>query len=171
MAVTEGIVAGLLERRFDLGLISLPWPQKDLTILPLFEEELVVVRPAGRARTSGSVQAVHPQELAKAPFLLYPKTSNMRLMIDRFFNELGISPRVIMEADDTEAIKRLVESGFGCSILPEHALRGQTRFYHLHRIGGHRLMRKQALAMAKTDYPRKLTQSIANFLQTTLTER
>ena len=32
-------------------------------------------------------------------------------------------------------------------------------------------MRKQALAMAKTDYPRKLTQSIANFLQTTLTER
>ena len=29
---------------------------------------------------------------------------------DRFFTEIGITPRVLMEADDTEAIKRLVES-------------------------------------------------------------
>jgi DNA-binding transcriptional LysR family regulator len=46
------------------------------------------------------------------------------MVIDRFFNEMGVTPHVLMEADDTEAIKRLVESGFGYSILPEHALRG-----------------------------------------------
>ena len=34
-----------------------------------------------------------------------------------------------MEAEDTETIKRLVESGFGNSILPEHALRQRTRFF------------------------------------------
>src|SRR5260370_32910907 len=82
---TEGIVAGRLERRFDLGLISLPWPQKDLTIVPLFEEELLVLRPARRAGASSSVRIVQPAELAEAPFLLYPKSSNMRSMIDRFF--------------------------------------------------------------------------------------
>jgi len=67
-------------------------------------------------------------ELADASFLLYPKRSNVRHVIDQFFKELNVSPRVTMEADDTEAIKRLVESGFGCSILPAHALREQSCF-------------------------------------------
>jgi DNA-binding transcriptional LysR family regulator len=70
-----------------------------------------------------------------------------------------------MEADDTEAIKRLVESGFGYSILPEHALRQRTRFFQTYRVEGHPLKRTLALAMVKTDYPRKLTESIAESLQ------
>ena len=37
--------------------------------------------------------------------------------------------QVIMEADDTEAIKRLVEArASGYSVLPEFALRNQPRF-------------------------------------------
>lgn len=169
VAATEAIVAGLLERRFDLGLISLPWPQKDLTIVPLFEEELLILRPARRATSSSAVHSVKSAELAEAPFLLYPKTSNMRSMIDRFFGELGINPRVIMEADDTEAIKRLVEAGFGYSILPQFALRGRGVHFQTLRVAGHRLIRQQALATAQTDYPRALTTAIAEFLQSALT--
>jgi len=124
VAATEAIVAGLLNGRYDLGLISLPWPQQELNVVPLFEEELLALRPARRPADHGTLVTIQPSEMAGAPFLLYPKTSNMRSMIDRFFGELGISPRVIMEADDTEAIKRLVEAGFGYSILPQFALRG-----------------------------------------------
>lgn len=168
VAATEGIVAGLLDRRFDLGLISLPWPQKDLTILPLFEEELLVLRPAKRSTAGGAVHPVHPAELANVPFLLYPKTSNMRSMIDRFLGELDIHPRVIMEADDTEAIKRMVEAGFGYSILPQFALRGRAVHFQTLRVVGKRLVRQQALAMAQTEYPRALTTAIAEFLQSAL---
>ena len=168
VAATEGIVAGLLERRFDLGLISLPWPQTGVTILPLFEEELLVLRPAKRPASGGPVQTIRPDELAKAPFLLYPKTSNMRSMIDRFFQELGINPRVVMEADDTEAIKRLVEAGFGYSILPQFALRARGQHFQTLRVAGRRMVRQQALAMAQTDYPRALTGAIAGFLQSAL---
>jgi len=74
----------------------------------------------------------------------------------------------VMEADDTEAIKRLVESGFGHSVLPEHALRGRSHFFQKFRVGGYRLTRSLALAMARTDCPRKLTESIASFLRTAL---
>jgi DNA-binding transcriptional LysR family regulator len=105
------------------------------------------------------------------PFVLYPKRSNMRSIIDAFFHEVGVTPHVIMEADDTEAIKGLVESGFGCSILPEFALRGQGKFFHMFRIAGHRLIRQQALAMPRTAYPRALTRSIAEFLRTSLAVR
>jgi DNA-binding transcriptional LysR family regulator len=86
-------------------------------------------------------------------------------MIDRFFAELGISPRVIMEADDTEAIKRLVEAGFGYSILPQFALRARGSHFQTLRVPGHRLIREQALAMPKTEYPRALTNAIAEFLR------
>ena len=109
-------------------------------------------------------------DLTGIPFLLYPKRSNVRLVIDRFFSEIGVTPRVLMEADDTEAVKRLVESGFGHSILPEHALRGRSHFFQKFRIAGHRLTRSLALATAQTECPRKLTESIASFLRAALVD-
>jgi DNA-binding transcriptional LysR family regulator len=75
-----------------------------------------------------------------------------------------------MEAEDTEGIKRLVESGFGYSILPEHALRGRAHFFEKLRVDGRRLTRKVALAMIRTESPRKLTESIAGFLRDALLE-
>jgi DNA-binding transcriptional LysR family regulator len=168
VAATEEIVAGLLSRRFDLGLISMPVVEEGLTILPLFEEELLGLRPAHKGSSSGKIVRLRPEELADAPFLVYPKRSNMRLSIDRFFHEIGITPRVIMEADDTEAIKRLVESGFGYSILPEFSLRGQSRFLELFRVAGHRLVRRQALAMPRSEYPRALTQAISSMVHAAL---
>jgi LysR family transcriptional regulator, nitrogen assimilation regulatory protein len=168
VGVTEEIVAGLLDRRFDLGLISLPVPVENLKIIPLFDEELLIVRPSSKHKNASRVKTVAASELQTMPFLLYPKRSNVRLVIDRFFEELGVKPRVIMEADDTEAIKRLVESGFGNSILPEQALRGRTKFIQTFRVEGRQLKRSLALAMAQTDYPRKLTESIAEFLRAQL---
>lgn len=165
---TEAIVAGLVNRRFDLGLISLPWPEKDLKIVPLFEEELLVLRPSPTRTHHGSIATIQASELSAAPFLLYPKHSNMRAMIDRFFAELGLTPRVVMEADETEAIKRMVECGFGYSILPQFALRGRLSRFQTLRVAGHRLVRQQALAMPRTDYPRALTEAVATFLQNAL---
>jgi DNA-binding transcriptional LysR family regulator len=163
---TEEIVAGLLDRRFDLGLISLPYPEEQqLTLIPLFEEELLILRPSTRSQSAWRVGSISVGEVAAAQFLLYPKRSNMRTMIDGFFSSLAVAPEVVMEADDTEAIKRLVESGFGYSMLPEFALRAKPRFFETFRVAGKRLVRTQALAQAKTEYPRALTRSIASFLE------
>jgi DNA-binding transcriptional LysR family regulator len=46
VGVTEEIVTGLHDRRFDLGLIALPVPERNLKITPLFDEELLVLRPS-----------------------------------------------------------------------------------------------------------------------------
>lgn len=165
---TEEIVAGLIERQFDLGLISLPVRNDSLRIVPLFDEELLVVRPSATRVRGHHVGTIRPQELDGASLLLYPKQSNMRTMIDRFLDDLGLKRRVIMEASDTEAIKGLVESGFGSSILPEYALKESTRFFQTFRVAGHPLVRSQALAMPITAHPRALTDSIATFLKEVL---
>ena len=171
VGVTEEIVAGLNERRFDLGLISLPVAENDLKIWPLFDEELLVLRPSPNSVRGDRIGSLRASELAGVPFLLYPTRSNVRRVIDRFFREINVTPRVVMEADDTEAIKRLVESGFGCSILPEHALHGRACYFQTFRVEGHRLTRSLALATAKTDSPRKLAELIAEFLQKILTQK
>lgn len=168
VGVTEEMVIGLLDRRFDLALISLPVLEQNLKLTPLFDEELLVVRPSANGGGTGRVGTIRAAELAGVPFLLYPKRSNMRLVIDRFFKEIDVSPRIVMEAEDTEAIKRLVESGFGYSVLPEHAVRSKSRFFQKFRIEGHRLKRSLALATVRTDCPRKLTESITKFLHDAL---
>jgi DNA-binding transcriptional LysR family regulator len=170
VGVTEEMIAGLLDRRFDLALISLPVSEENLKLIPLFDEELLIVRPSANKVGSGHVSSMRATELNNLPFLLYPRRSNVRLVIDRFFKEIGVTPSVVMEADDTEAIKRLVESGFGYSILPEHALRGRSHFFQKFRVEGHHLTRSLALAMARTECPRKLTESIASFLRAILVE-
>jgi DNA-binding transcriptional LysR family regulator len=166
---TEETIGGLHNRRFDLGLVTLPVPEEGLKVLPLFEEELLVLRHSNKPTRGRHVGTLRPTDLANMPFLLYPKRSNLRQIIDRTFRDAGVTPRVVMEADDTEAIKRLVESGFGYSVLPEHALRMRTgASFETFRIEGFRISRVLGLVMVRTDYPRKLTESIANSLQSML---
>jgi len=165
---TEEMVAGLMERRFDLALITLPFPSENLDVIPLFEEELLVLKPSVHRVTGWHVGSIQPAALAGASLILYPPRSNMRSLIDAFLRELGITPRVIMEADDTEAIKKLVETGFGYSVLPEFALRGRSRFFQVYRVEGRKLARTQALAMVRTERRRALTETIAQFLQSAL---
>src|SRR6266849_8170654 len=84
VSVTEETVAGLHDRRFDLGLISLPVPEENLKIIPLFDEELLIAAPATSKARRGHVGKIRPAELARVPFLLYPKGTVIRVWFDRF---------------------------------------------------------------------------------------
>jgi DNA-binding transcriptional LysR family regulator len=166
VAATEEMITGLIQRRFDLAIISLPLPseQPGLRIIPLYDEELLVLRPSTTRVKGWHVGTVQPDDLKSLPFILYPKRSNMRTMIDGMFRRADFEPEITMEADDTETIKGLVSAGLGYSVLPEFALRRQPRFFHVSRIAGQKLVRKQALAMPRNDYTRPLAESIARYL-------
>ena len=174
VSATEEMIAGLIERRFDLAIVSLPIPvgtQDLIRTTPLYEEELLVLKPSAKNVPGWHLGSISPVELRNARFVLYPKRSNMRAKIDAFFRELDVSPAVVMEADDTEAIIGLVSAGFGYSILPESALHRKPRFFHVARVPGQRLTRQQALAIPRTSYPRPLTESIARLLREVLTAK
>lgn len=168
VSATEEMVTGLFERRFDLAIISLPYDENNLTVIPLFDEELLILRPSTKPVRSLRVRNISRDELMSAKFLLYPHRSNMRSIIETFFRDINVVAQVAMEADDTEVMKKLVESGFGYGILPESALRGSPRFFHTFRVRERKMIRRQALAMMKSEYPRALTLSIAEFLRSTL---
>jgi LysR family nitrogen assimilation transcriptional regulator len=134
-------------------------------VTPLFEEELLIVRRSDKPANGWHVGNIRPEQLSDAPFLLYPARSNMRSIINEFFAEIGLKPRVVMEADDTAAIRRMVESGFGYAILPEFALRDHPAELRVSRVPERRIARQQALARARTEHPRALTLAISRFLE------
>jgi LysR family transcriptional activator of glutamate synthase operon len=57
-------------------------------------------------------------ELQEFPFILYKKGSIFENLIDRYFAENRFRPRVIMRFDTPEAIKAMIRSGLGVSMLP-----------------------------------------------------
>lgn len=164
---TEEIMAGVIDRQFDLGLISLPVVEPQLRLIPLFEEEMLLIKPSATRIRGNHVGSIPAAKLKDARFILYPKHSNMRRLIEHHLTGLGIAPHIIMEAADTEAIKGVVESGFGYSMLPEYALHDSAKYFQALRIDHHRLVRVQALAMAISPYRRALTDAVASFLKRT----
>jgi DNA-binding transcriptional LysR family regulator len=164
---TEEIMAGVIDRQFDLGLISLPVNEPQLRFLPLFEEEMLLIKPSSTRVRGNHIGNIAAAKLKDARFILYPRHSNMRALIEKFLTSLGIEPHITMEAADTEAIKGVVESGFGYSMLPEYALRDPTKYFQTMRIESRRLVRQQALAMPISPYRRALTEAVAGFLKRT----
>ncbi len=170
VGVTEDMVAGLMDRRFDLAIITLPFrTPPGLTVTPLFEEELLVVGPSEEPIPKWRVYNITPAELSKAPFLLHAERSNMRTLIDGFFQRIKVKPQIVGEAEDVEVLRRLVESGFGYSILPQMGLQRKPLYLKPYRVPEHRIVRTQALAVAGSEYVRPLTTEIARFLQSELT--
>jgi DNA-binding transcriptional LysR family regulator len=117
---TESLLAEMRAQRLDLSIVTLPVSFTDLRVTPLGSEELVVVAP--RDHPLGRTGRVRPAELETVPFILYEKQTAMQILVDAYFSRLGITPRITMEMENTEAIKSLIRSGLGFSILPECAV-------------------------------------------------
>ena len=123
---SPAVAARVAQREVDLGVVSLPLPRSlslagrapsDVlrfeTLRP--QREVVICPPAhayGRRRSISFV------ELAREPLVLLDQTTASRGLLDERFSELGARPQVAMEMSSVEVIKRLVELGFGLSIVP-----------------------------------------------------
>ena len=162
VAPTQDIIYELEWKQIDLGIVSLPVDAPRLQLTPLFKEEMLVFMHARTATKYG--KSITMKDLATIPMILYPAESSTRVLIDGMVRKHGISLRVTMEADDTEGIKKLVEAGFGASILPEKALHSSALAKTL-RIEGEKLYRELALATPSNAHPRQLTTAISAYLK------
>lgn len=61
-------------------------------------------------------------DIAQHPMITYEKGLVSRDVIDRVFEEVNLEVEIVMEATNSETIKRYVELGIGVSIIPRIAL-------------------------------------------------
>jgi DNA-binding transcriptional LysR family regulator len=106
LRLREGPTEQLEERvaagEIDLAIMNLPVRRVDLAAQKLWQEDYVLVALA---------------EAADEPLVVIagiPSTAAMLAACD----ERGVQPRIVLEADNMEAVRRMVERGLGISLLP-----------------------------------------------------
>jgi DNA-binding transcriptional LysR family regulator len=126
LVVTTGTTSGVAERiagnEIDVGVVSLPVDERSLEVVPLREERLVAIFPAGASDIPAKAT---PQTLARHTLLLEYARANVRRLIMAWLSIDGTPPRPAMELDNLEAVKRMVAAGLGASVVPEAAVCGR----------------------------------------------
>ncbi len=88
----------------------------------LLVEELVAVLP--HEHRLGSRTRVRMAELAGEPFISYRQGSRLRELLIAAGREAGYEPRVTLESNESQRIRRLVARGLGVAILPRSDAEG-----------------------------------------------
>jgi DNA-binding transcriptional LysR family regulator len=150
----------VVNREVDFGVVSLPARDPRLTVEPIHRDELVLVAPKGHPLAGRS--SVRLQELTRVPLLL-PTHGRRREQIDELFRVNELSPRVAMEVESSEMLKRYIAAGIGLGFLPRTnvAEEEQNGSLQLLAIEGVRLARDLALVFRKD---RQLSRAAQEFL-------
>jgi LysR family transcriptional activator of glutamate synthase operon len=112
----ERIEERLASGELDLGLLNLPVRRLDLAAQKLWQEDYLLAVPAGhRLATSGRPIALG--EAASEPLVVVDGVASTAALLTAC-EERGGRPHVVVEADNLEAVRRMVERGVGVALLP-----------------------------------------------------
>jgi DNA-binding transcriptional LysR family regulator len=105
----------VLNREVDFGVVALPVKDPRVMVELIHKDELVLVASPKHALANRS--SVRLEEVAQFPLLL-PKHGRQREQIDHLFHARDLNPKVAMELDSSELLKRFVSAGLGMGFLP-----------------------------------------------------
>ncbi|MDY1035948.1 LysR family transcriptional regulator [Lelliottia sp. CFBP8978] len=116
---TPDVVRAVEENRLDMGLVTLPASGRALEIMPVMDEEFVLI--ISRAQNEG-ISPATPQVLHTLPLIAFEAGSGTRDLIDGWFSAGAMNVNPVMQLGSIEAIKRMVRAGLGYSIVPRMAV-------------------------------------------------
>ena len=122
---SRDLIAELSEGSLDLALVTSPAARSGtatgLSRTPLLAEELVVVSSAGLPPVGDGV-AVALEELARMPLIVFHESYDLRAETEAAFRASGLTPRVVLEGPEMDAVLRCVERGLGVAVVPAMVL-------------------------------------------------
>jgi DNA-binding transcriptional LysR family regulator len=108
------IMESIIDNSVDFGVVSAPVDDKRLTVVIIHRDELVIVVPPGhplsRRKQAGIADVVGFQ-------LLLPKVGRTRDAIENLFDERRLKPKIAMELDSSELLKRFVAADVGVGFI------------------------------------------------------
>ena len=109
------ILEAIIENSCDFGVVSMPVPDKRLTVVPIHRDELIVITPPHHPLAGQNKATV--AEVVEYPLLL-PKVGRTRDALEMLFHERKLKPRISMELDSSELLKRFVAADVGIGFIP-----------------------------------------------------
>jgi DNA-binding transcriptional LysR family regulator len=116
---SEEVLELVLREQVDLGLVrELRHP--DIASTPLYEDRVIlVVEPGHRFAGRGRIRL---DEMSREQLVLFDRTSSYSELTHAVFRGAGVSPEGVMELDNIDAAKKMVQEGFGVALIPYTAV-------------------------------------------------
>lgn len=111
-APTAALIADVLDGRLDAALVCAPVDTERLDVLPLWQEELVLIAPA----TQGPMRSA--RELQTRTLLTFGAGCAYRLRLESWLAAEGVTPERIVEMGSYHAILGCVAAGMGMALVP-----------------------------------------------------
>ncbi|MEM7720216.1 MAG: hydrogen peroxide-inducible genes activator, partial [Pseudomonadota bacterium] len=121
--ITPKLIAELNEGRLDAAIVALPVSEPALTEIDLFSEKFVLVRPAADAKAP----LPSTERLREMRLLLLEEGHCFRDQALSFCDLQSAAPREMLDGSSLSTLVQMVGAGIGVTLLPEMAIRVETR--------------------------------------------
>jgi len=131
---SEEVLEMVLHDQVQLGIIR-ALANQEIETIPLYTDTLVLIAGPGHrlARTSSGRQA-RMADLAGEVLVLFGRSSSYLQFTTATFRQAGVLPGSVLELDNIEAAKKMVERGLGVSLVPTSTVAGELAAGTLARI-------------------------------------
>jgi DNA-binding transcriptional LysR family regulator len=113
---SEELVKKIHAGELDMAFVSLPVEARSIETELLSQDQLVAI--ASPRHPLAGQRVISAFTLAGEKLILGERGGNTRRLIDEFFAEAGLRPKVAMELSRQAAIKNMVTSDMGVGIVP-----------------------------------------------------
>jgi len=121
--VTPRLIEELRDGRIDTAIVALPLSEPGLEEVPLFDESLMLVRPASDADRP----VPSPEELRDMRLLMLEEGHCFRDQALSFCNLQMTLPREGLDGSSLATLVQMVGAGIGVTLIPEMAVHVETR--------------------------------------------
>jgi molybdate transport repressor ModE-like protein len=113
---TTNLIPRLVAQQIDAAIVHLPVDDPEVTVEPLFAEDLVLL--AHHRHHLSVHDTVALADLAHEPLMLPPRGTALRRVIDCATSGVGIELQAQVEIDGVRLLASLAFEGFGAAIVP-----------------------------------------------------
>jgi len=131
---SEEVLEMVLHDQVQLGIIR-ALANQEIETIPLYTDTLVLIAgPGHRLARSSSGRQARMADLAGEVLVLFGRSSSYLQFTTATFRQAGVLPGSVLELDNIEAAKKMVERGLGVSLVPTSTVAGELAAGTLARI-------------------------------------
>jgi DNA-binding transcriptional LysR family regulator len=161
------------EHTLDIGFIEAPSHLAAVTTDTCCEDELVVV--CASSHPLAQQKTITPKQLVEHPYISRESGSGTREVTDAYFQKAGVRPdslNVVMELGSPEALKGLVATGVGFTIMSRATVNKEIRLGELVALPlSPRLIRNLSVVYPKEKFRSRLVNTFVQFAKEKLAAR
>lgn len=159
--VTEDLLSGLKNKKYDLVLCSKLPKEPSIEFIPVAQEKLVLIVPENHPLAIRN--SITLTETLQYPQIIFSKRSALRPIIDELFDIAGGYPEVVYEIKEDQVIAGFVSKGFGIAVVPDMPILETMNVKKL-EINSPNWQRNFYLAFLKDKYISPAAQTFKNYI-------